>query len=141
MPPGFRETRGVAARTYARVLERSFDIVYPGLLASDEDGHRANGELQEAGVDAVVFAPSMAAGPSRVAAVERLRVPLMVWNAPLVGRLPDDMTQAEATVNTTQVGCVMFANSLVRAGRFFATVTAPSDDADGVRVDLRGRAA
>ena len=143
MPPGFRQTREEAARGYRELLAREFDVVYPGLLTSDEEADRANEQLRSTRVEAIVFAPSMAAPPSYgVRAIAGLEAPVVVWNAPTTDRLPTDLTQADATVNTTQVGCVMFTNPLVRAGRRFATVTAaPSDEAGLERVLRTVRAA
>jgi L-arabinose isomerase len=143
--PDLRASREAAARLYADVLGRHFDVVYPGLVTSDDDGRRVNAALRAERLDAVVFAPSMAAPPSHgQAALAGLDVPLVVWNAPLVERLADDLTQAEATVNSTQVGAVMLANVLVRAGRRFATVTASpasSDDVDRVVRTIRAASA
>ena len=49
---------------------------------------------------------------------------------PTIDRLPDALTQSQATVNSSQVAAVMLANPFVRAGRPFATVTAsPADEA------------
>ena len=132
MPPGFRQDREATARGYAELLARDFDVVDAGTLASDADGERANALLREARPDVVVFAPSMAAPPSYVAhALAGLDAPLVIWNAPTIDRLPDGLTQAQATVNSSQVAAVMLANPLVREARPFATVTASPSDADG----------
>jgi L-arabinose isomerase len=136
--PWLRATCEAAARGFAELLGAHFDVVYPGLVASDEDGRRANESLRRAGLDALVFAPSMAAAPSYgLHALEGIDAPLVVWNAPAITRLGDDLTQAEATVNSTQVGCVMLANSLVRAGRPFTAVSASPLDRDGVERVVR----
>ena len=144
MPAGFRQDREATARGYAELLARDFDVVDAGTLASDADGERANALLREARPDVVVFAPSMAAPPSYVAhALAGLEAPLVIWNAPTIDRLPDGLTQAQATVNSSQVAAVMLANPLVREARPFATVTASPSDADDtarlVRTRARGR--
>ena len=132
MPPGFRQDREETARGYAELLARDFDVVDAGTLASDADGERANALLREARPDVVVFAPSMAAPPSYVAhALAGLEAPLVIWNGPTIDRLPDGLTQAQATVNSSQVAAVMLANALVREARPFATVTAAPSDAEG----------
>lgn len=143
MPPGFRSDREETARGYAELLAREFDVVDAGTLASDADGERANALLREARPDVVVFAPSMAAPPSYVAhALAGLSAPLVIWNGPTIDRLPDGLTQAEATVNSSQVAAVMLANPLVRDARAFAAVTAsPSDDEDVDRLVRTVRAA
>jgi L-arabinose isomerase len=132
MPPGFREDRESTARRYAELLAGEFEVVQAGTLASDADGDRANALLRDARPDVVVFAPSMAAPPSYVAhALAGLDAPVVIWNGPTIDRLPDGLTQAQATVNSSQVAAVMLANALVRESRPFATVTASPSDADG----------
>ncbi len=133
MPAGFRQDREATARGYAELLASDFDVVDAGMLASDADGERANALLREARPDVVVFAPSMAAPPSYAAqALAALEVPLVIWNGPTIDRLPDGLTQAQATVNSSQVAAVMLANPLVRESKPFATVTASPSDAAGV---------
>ena len=143
MPPGFRQDREATARGYAELLARDFDVVDAGTLASDADGERANALLREAAPDVVVFAPSMAAPPSYVArALADVDAPLVIWNGPTIDRLPDGLTQSQATVNSSQVAAVMLANALVRESRPFATVTAsPSDAGDAARLVRTVRAA
>ena len=77
----------------------------------------------------VVFAPSMAAPPSYAAhALAGLDAPLVIWNGPTIDRLPDGLTRAQATVNSSQVAAVMLANALVRESKPFATIAAsPSE--------------
>ncbi len=80
-------------------------------------------------VDAVVFAPAMAAPPSfGQIALERCGAPVVLWNALTTRTIAVDIGQAEATENSTTVGCTMFANTLLRQGRPAPTVTAPLDD-------------
>src|SRR5262249_47523807 len=95
------------------------------------DGTWANGRLRDADPAASVYAPTMAAPPSyAMRALAGIDIPVVVWNALMIDRLPEGLTQAQATVNSSQVAAVMLANPLVRAGRPFATVTAsPADDA------------
>jgi L-arabinose isomerase len=138
MPPGFRQDREAIARGYAELLARDFDVVDTGTLASDADGDRANALLREARPDVVVFAPSMAAPPSYAAhALAGLDAPLVIWNGPTIERLPDGLTQAQATVNSSQVAAVMLANALVRESKPFATVTASPSDAAGTALLTR----
>lgn len=139
MPPGFRHDREETARAYAEVLARDFDVVDAGTLASEADGDQANALLRRARPDVVVFAPSMAAPPSYAArALAGLEAPLVIWNAPTIGRLPEGLTQAQATVNSSQVAAVMLANHLVREAKPFATVTASPADADDTARLVRG---
>ncbi len=133
MPPGFRDERAAVARSFAQSLDGAFDVVDAGMLASEADGDRANAVLREARPDAVVFAPTMAAPPSYAAhALAGLDAPLVIWNALTIDRLPDGLTQAQATVNSSQVAAVMLGNPWVRAGRPFASVTAAPADPEGM---------
>jgi L-arabinose isomerase len=138
MPAGFRQEREAVVRTYVDLLGREFDVIEAGMLTSDAEGDRANALLREARPDVIVFAPSMAAPPSYAArALAGLDTPLVVWNGPTIDRLPAALTQAQATVNSSQVAAVMLANALVRERRPFATVTASPADPDGVALLTR----
>ena len=80
----------------------------------------------------------MAAPPSYAAiALERTTSPLVIWNAPAVTRLPDGLTQAQATEHTTTVGALMYGNLRVREGRPPLVVTAGHDDAAAIDRLLR----
>lgn len=132
MRPGFVERMRSAGPRYAELLDRWFDVVFPGVVESDEDAARAGQQLAEGGIDALVFAPAMAAPPSfgKIASDAVPHAPVVIWNAVPVHRMAADLSQAEATENSTTVGCIMFGNVLVRAGRPAPTVTTgPHDDA------------
>ncbi len=143
MPAGFRSEREAVVKRYADLLREAFDVVEAGMLTSDAEGEQANALLRGARPDAVVFAPSMAAPPSYAArALAGVDAPLVVWNGPTIGRLPDGLTQAQATVNSSQVASVMLANALVRERRPFAAITAsPNDPEDAIRLIRTVRAA
>jgi L-arabinose isomerase len=145
MPPDFPARMQERARRYAAALGEECDVVYPGLI-EDETGARAAARaLARERLDAVVFAPTMAAPPSYAAVVLRAcPVPAVIWNPAETPRLPADWTQPQATEHTAAVGCVMLANVLVRSGRPASVVTAPPDDAAGMerlRRTVRGAAA
>lgn len=131
-----------AARSEA-VLRGFADVVAPPLIESEADAAAAAAVLADAHLDAVVFAPAMAAPPSyAVRALSTVDAPIVIWNAPAIRRLPDDLHQDEATVHSTTVGAVMFGNVLVRDGRPAPVVTASHDDPDGVaRLERTVRAA
>jgi L-arabinose isomerase len=63
--------------------------------------------------------------------------PLVIWNAPAIARLPDGLTQAQATEHTTTVGALMYGNVRVREGRPPLVVTAGHDDAAAIDRMLR----
>jgi L-arabinose isomerase C-terminal domain len=138
MPAGFRAEREEVVRGYAGLLRREFDVLEAGMLTSEAEGEQAGVTLREAAPDAVVFAPSMAAPPSyAAAALAGLDAPIVIWNGPTIGRLPAGLTQAQATVNSSQVAAVMLANALVRDRRPFTTVTAAPGDPAGEELLFR----
>ena len=138
MPAGFRQEREAVYRCYVDLLGVDFDVVDAGMLTSDAEGDQANRILRESRPDVVVYAPAMAAPPSYAArALAGLGVPLVVWNGPTVDRLPDGLTQAQATVNSSQVAAVMLANTFVRERRPFASITASPADPAGVALLVR----
>jgi L-arabinose isomerase len=141
MPPDFRARQEAVASRYVSAFESDFEVVYPGLVASSADGRRANDVFRSGEVDAVVFAPVMAAPPSYAAkALEGLDVPLVIWNAPIVNRLGADLDQASAHEHTTTISAIMLANVLVRRGVPTVTITASPDDPRGterVRAAIR----
>jgi L-arabinose isomerase len=133
MPPDFpARMRSHAARS-AAILEAAFDVVATDLIENEADARRVGEVLAGERLDAVVFAPAMAAPPSyTTAALGRVTAPLVIWNAPAIARLPDGLTQAQATEHTTTVGALMYGNVRVREGRPPVVITAGHDDAPGV---------
>lgn len=130
MRPGFVERMRAAGGRYAQLLDEWFDVVSTGVIEDDDQARTAAQTLRLARPDAIVLAPCMAAPPSFGWAVcEALpETPVVIWNALPVERMAADLSQAEATENSTTVGCVMLGNVLVRAGRPAPTVTTPPDD-------------
>ena len=103
------------------------------MLASDEDGDRANATLREARLDAGRGrADDGCAAELHGPRARRDRRATRRLGKPItIHRLPDAITQSQATVNSSQVAAVMLANPFVRAGRPFATVTASPADEEG----------
>jgi len=129
MPPDFRARQEATAAFYRDALGPEVDVVYPGLIASDDEGRRANVAFRDAAVDVIVFAPVMAAPPSYAAhAIDGLGVPVVIWNAPLVDRLGADLDQASAHEHTTTLSGIMLANVLARRGERPTMLTASPHD-------------
>src|SRR5690348_2929385 len=102
MPPDFPERMHAEGRRLAAVLERDFEVVYPGLIEDEAGAEQAARTLAARRLDAVVFAPAMAAPPSFACrALADCVAPVVIWNAVAVRRLDADLTQARATENTT----------------------------------------
>ncbi len=113
----------------AELLSRAFDVADMPLIEGEADAATVATRLAAEHLDAVVFAPAMAAPPSYAAiALAGSTAPLVVWNAPSIVRLPADLTQAEATVHSTSVGAVMYGNVMSRAGGSAPVVTAAHGD-------------
>ncbi len=135
MGPDFPARMRAHAARSAAILGRFADVVETPLIESESDADAVASRLAGERLDAVVFAPAMAAPPSFAdLALTRVDAPLVVWNAPAIERLPEDLHQDEATVHSTSVGAVMFGNVLVRRGRRFRVVTAGHDDDGGLAV-------
>jgi L-arabinose isomerase len=66
-------------------------------------------------------------------ALERLALPVVIWNAPLVERLGADLDQAASHEHTTVISAVMLGNVLVRLGHRVVSVTASPANAIGVQ--------
>ena len=134
MPPEFRQDRTAFAEAMRERLERFGSVVYPGVVDSDDTGREAGRVFVEAGVDVIVFAPTMAAPPSYgwEAVRDLPHVPLVAVGAQELEEVPDDYATEEATRRSLPVGLVMFTNVLVREGRPFTTLisTVGSDDLD-----------
>ena len=133
MGPDFPGRMRAHAARSAEVLRHFADVVAAPLIESEADADAARRLLAGERLDAVVFAPTMAAPPSFAErALTGIAAPLVIWNAPSIDRLPDDLHQGEATVHSTSVGGVMYGNVLMRRGRPFQVVTAGHDDPTGI---------
>lgn len=133
MPAGFPDRMRAHASRSAALLREHFDVVETGLIESEDDARRAAALLSAEALDAVVFAPTMAAPPSYAAlALKGSAAPLVIWNAPSIRRLGSGLTQSAATEHTTTVGCVMYANVAAREGRAAPVVTAAHDDPEAL---------
>lgn len=122
----------------ATILEGAFDVVRTPLIEDDEGARAVAAVLAAEHLDAIVFAPAMAAPPSYArSALAASDAPLVIWNAPSIARLPADYHQDEATVHSTTVGALMFANVLAREGRTAPVVTAGHGDPEALERLLR----
>ena len=129
--PGSGRTARPSCARYAELLGREFDVVDAGMLTSDAEG--------DAGERAAARAAARTSSSSRRRWRPRRATPRVRWPASTrrsssgTGRrstgCPDGLTQAQATVNSSQVAAVMLANALVRERRPFATITASPADA------------
>ena len=138
MGPAFPARMRAHAARSAEILRDLGEVIETPLIETETDAPVVAEALAAARPDVVVFAPAMAAPPSfAVRALEGVDAPLLIWNAPSLERLPDDLHQDEATVHSTSVGSVMLGNVLVRHGRPFQVVTAGHDDRAGLEVLAR----
>ncbi|HYM68641.1 MAG TPA: hypothetical protein VEZ44_03525 [bacterium] len=129
MPADFPARMQERARGYARALSETFDVVFPGVIEDETGASRAAEAFARERLDALVFAPTMAAPPSFAAAAVRAhRAPVVIWNPAATAHLPEGWTQAQATEETAAVACVMLANVFAREGRPAPVVAAPPGD-------------
>jgi hypothetical protein len=123
-------------RSCARATSRSST---PGCWPSDEDGDRASATLREPARRPSSSRRRWRRRPSyTVTALAALDAPVGdLETRSRSTRLPDGLTQAQATVNSSQVAAVMLAKPLVAPGAAFATVTAAPADAVGMETLTR----
>lgn len=124
MPPEFRAERTAVAERMRERLERMGEVVYPGLVDSEEAGRAAAARFAEQPVDAIVFAPTMAAPPGYgwEAIRELGDVPVIAVGEQELEAVPDDYHTEEATRRSLTVGLPMFTNVLVRFKRPFIAI-------------------
>ncbi|HKZ90999.1 MAG TPA: hypothetical protein VJZ50_02565 [Candidatus Limnocylindrales bacterium] len=138
MGPDFPTRMRAHVDRSAAILEGAFDLVRTPLIEEEQDAAAVAATLAGERLDAVVFAPAMAAPPSYArTALAGQTAPLLIWNAPSITRIPADYHQDEATVHSTTVGAVMYGNVLVREGRAPTVVTAAHNEAEAIDGLLR----
>lgn len=138
MEAGFPERMRAHVDRSAQILGQAFDVVRSPLIENEADASTVAEQLAGEQLDAIVFAPTMAAPPAYMqTALSGVDAPLLIWNAPAILRLPDDYHQDEATVHSSTVGAIMFGNILVREGRPAPVITAGHDDPVGIEGLLR----
>ena len=130
MPDDFRARQEARAVRLEAALASSHEVVaFTGLLASDAEAERANRMLRDAAPDVVVFAPAMVAPPSyAITALADVDAPTVLWNAPAVDRLGEDLDQASAHEHTSMLGVLMLANVLQRRDQPVHVLTARPED-------------
>lgn len=123
MPPEFRRDREALAHRFTKFLAGAGEVIYPGLVDSEEAGRRAGEVFAAQEVEVVVFVPSMAAPPSYGwEAVSGLDVPVISVAAQELTSIPPVYTTEEGTQRSTLVGLVMFTNVLAREGKPMVTL-------------------
>ena len=131
MPPQFRQDREALAHRFTEFLSAGGEVVYPGVVDSEEAGRRASEVFAEQQVEVVVFVPTMAAPPSYGwEAISGLDVPVISVAAQELTAIPDVYTTEEGTQRSTLVGLVMFTNVMAREGKPMVTLVGRLDSQD-----------
>lgn len=131
MPPEFRRDREALAHRFTDFLSTAGEVIYPGLVDSEEAGRRAGEVFSAEEVDVVVFVPAMAAPPSYGwEAVRGLEVPVISVAAQELTSIPTAYTTEEGTQRSTLVGLVMFTNVLAREGKPMVTMVGRLESED-----------
>lgn len=137
MPEGYREEKRQWAETLFKSLQmEGIEFVFPGLIITREDGIQARNLFVEQGVDIVLVIPTMASPPdfSWEAVKELKYAPLIVWNAHEIKRIPDDYSMKDLVRHSSNVGTIMFTNTVLRHGRHIEVFVSSFDD-----VEVRNR--
>ena len=71
MPPSFRQEKEAVGREIATMLGQLCEVDYPGIIANEATAVEAADRWGRAGLDAIIFFPTMASPPSFSWAVAR----------------------------------------------------------------------
>ena len=114
------------------------DVRFDGAVFRREDVERTVAGLEADGADVLLvvlltYSPSLISAP----ALQRTRLPIVVWNTQELYAVDESYGEAELTANHGVHGTHDLCNVLVRAGVPFGYVTGHVDDANAVG-DLEG---
>lgn len=124
LPADFRQEKDAFCREVVAFLGEHAEILYPGLVASAEEGARAGAALRREGVDLVVVLYLMAV-PIEItwAAVSEAAAPVLLWNAIAIPMIPPAYDMVELVRHSGNVGTLGLANLLMRRGQTFEIIT------------------
>jgi L-arabinose isomerase len=132
--PGLRASREAWLRkTVIPALRRESDVVFDRAVFRREDIEAVVAGFEAVRVDAllvifVTYSPSQLALP----ALQRTRLPLVIWNTQELRSVDQDFTPANMLDNHGVHGTQDLANVLGRSGVRFHYVTSPDNDASGL---------
>lgn len=125
MPPSFRQEKEAVGREIATMLGQLCEVDYPGIIANEAKAVEAADRWGQAGLDAIIFFPTMASPPSFSWAVARAsKLPLLIWNGHLIQEIHDSFTYHDANRYSSNVGTIMVTNVFLREGRTFTSSAA-----------------
>jgi L-arabinose isomerase len=132
--PELRASReGWLRRAVIPMLQRGADILFTRAVFRREDIEAAVAEFEAAGADALLvilttYSPSQLALP----ALQRTRLPIVIWNTQELVAVDRTFTPADMTNNHGVHGTQDLGNVLTRSGVRFHYVTSPADHRDGL---------
>ena len=118
------EKLAVAARC-GEALSRFGEVLWDGALITNRDSAAdVGGALAKLKPDCVVVVTTIAVfGGICWAAVEKLDVPLLIWNPQQIESVDKGYSMEDIVRNTSQIGTQALANTMVREGRKFRILT------------------
>lgn len=126
--PVREEKLAFAGETHRR-LTKVCDVIYPGLVTNEDEAQAAAQIFEDANIDAVVVAPAVAVfGALGWRTLERLDVPVCIWNVQPAGRLTESYNIHELIRNSGGLGVQALANTLARANRLYRVVFSRNGD-------------
>ena len=134
LAPGLRASREAwLRRALIPALETKAEVVFGGAVFRRDAVESAVSDHERAGVDALVvvhltYAPSQMLLP----ALQRTRLPIVLWNTQELGSVDTTFTMAMMLDNHGVHGTQDLANVLRRAGVRFEYVTGGAGEADGL---------
>jgi L-arabinose isomerase len=141
-PASFRSSQQGYAMQLARSLENSRTLVVPsGLVDSPETASQAEALFRREGTDVVVVAPLMASPPGFVTPMlASLGQPVVIWLDDRTDVVEDDISELDATRDSSLLGSIMLTASLRAADVPYYVIPTRSRDADPVIRAARGAA-
>ena len=129
-----RPAAQAAVQNYVNALLPIAEVVCPGLVENEEQGIQADLLFRKGNVDVVVFA-ELAYTQSIIAkkVLERIDVPIVVWNTQQLRAWPQDANWDIVMLNSGLAGLPETTHALKRAGRFFTIVTGHMQDESRLR--------
>ena len=116
-----------------QLIDKGVKVLWHGLMDSPTAAIEAATVVAALEVDVVIIAQTMAAPPSHaMAALERLKEPLIVWGIQNSTSIPDEFDESHITSLGATVGTPMLTNVLQRTGRVYELLLSALGDISAV---------
>lgn len=123
--PDFPREKTANANRCAKALASYGEVLWDGELIVDiEQAVKSGRKMAKQKPDCVVVFTTIAVfGAIPWAALQQLKIPILIWNAQQIRSIGKGYSMEEIVRNTGQIGTQALANTLLREGRWFRIVT------------------